>query len=179
MHDVGPPPQPLPVFKDTPPAISASYRVPPRAQHLPTAFVRSGPQEDWVPERGSYHPTAATSVPGSHGETTRRAPPEAADGQKTSRGGEIQTRDARSRTGWIVSRTTSKRSEPRTALRWTTGLHSELTEPNRGRWGAVAQGCVAGIEKFNNLLAQGRRGGQRTTFDQTRQRKQHYGEYDY
>ena len=42
-------------------------------------------------------------------------------------GEKIQARDARSRTGWIVSRTTSKRSEPRTALRWTTGLHSELT----------------------------------------------------
>ena len=65
----------------------ASYWVPPRAQHLPTAFVRSGPQEDWMPKRGSYHPTTATSVRGSHGQTTRRAPPEAADGRKTSRGG--------------------------------------------------------------------------------------------
>ena len=64
-----------------------SYRVPPRARHLPAAFVRSGPQEDWVPKRGSYQTTTATSVRGSHGQTTRRAPPEAADGQKTSRGG--------------------------------------------------------------------------------------------
>ena len=88
MHDVGPPPRPLPVTEeDTPPAIPASYRVPPQARHLPTAFVRSGPQEDWVPKRGSYRSTTATSVRGSHGQTTRRAPPEAADGRKTSRGG--------------------------------------------------------------------------------------------
>ena len=44
-------------------------------------------------------------------------------------GGKIQARDARCRIGWIVSRTTSKRLEPQTALRWTTGSHSELTEP--------------------------------------------------
>ena len=88
MHDVGPPPRPLPVTEeDTPPTTPASYRVPPRARHLPTAFVRSGPQEDWVPKRGSYHSTTATSVRGSHGHTTRRAPPEAADGRKASRGG--------------------------------------------------------------------------------------------
>ena len=35
----------------------------------------------------SYHSTTATSVRGSHGQTTRRAPPEAADGRKTRRGG--------------------------------------------------------------------------------------------
>ena len=88
MHDVGPPPRPLPVIKeDTPPTTPASYRVPPRARHLPTASVRSGPQKDWVPKRGSYHSTTATSVRGSHGQTTRRASPEAADGRKTSRGG--------------------------------------------------------------------------------------------
>ena len=88
MHDVAPPSRPLPVTEDdTPPAAPASYRVPPRARHLPTAFVRSGPQEDWVPKRGDYHPTTATSVRGSHGQTTRRAPPEAADGRKTSLGG--------------------------------------------------------------------------------------------
>ena len=138
MHDVGPPPRPLPVTEeDTPPTTPVSYRVPPRARHLPTAFVRSGPQEDWVPKHGSYHSTTATSVRGSHGQTTRRAPPEAADGRKNSRGGKIQARDARSRIGWIVSRTTSKRSEPQTALRWTTGSHSKLTEPYgplRRRW---------------------------------------------
>ena len=88
-------------------------------------------KKTWVSKRGSYHSTTATSVRGSHGQTTRRAPPEAADGRKTSRGGEIQARDARSRIGWIVSRTTSKRSEPQTALRWTTGSHSELAEPYR------------------------------------------------
>ena len=55
--------------------------------HLPTAFVRSGPQENGVPKRGSYHSTPATSVRGSHGQTTRRAPPQAADGRKTSQGG--------------------------------------------------------------------------------------------
>ena len=45
MHDVGPPPRPLPVTEeDTPPTTPASYRVPPRARHLPTAFVRSGPK---------------------------------------------------------------------------------------------------------------------------------------
>ena len=88
MHDVGPPPRPLPVTEeDTPPTTPASYRVPPRAGHLPTALVRTGPQEDWVPKRGSYHSTTATSVRGSHGQTTRRAPPEAADGRKTRRGG--------------------------------------------------------------------------------------------
>ena len=81
-------PRPLPVTEeDTPPTTPASYRVPPRARHLPTAFVRSGPQEDWVPKRGSYHSTTATSDHGSHGQKTRRAPPEAADGRKTSRGG--------------------------------------------------------------------------------------------
>ena len=85
---MGPPPRPLPITEeDTPPATPASYRVPPRARHLPTAFVRSGPQEDWVPKRGSYHPTMTTSVRGSHGQTTRRAPPETADGRRTSRGG--------------------------------------------------------------------------------------------
>ena len=88
VHDVGPPPRTLPVTEeDTPPTTPASYRVPPRARHLPTAFVRSGPQEDRVPKRGSYHSTTATSVRGSHGQTTRRAPPEAADGRKTRRGG--------------------------------------------------------------------------------------------
>ena len=40
-----------------------------------------------MPKRGSYHSTTATSVRGSHGQTTRRAPPEAADGRKTRRGG--------------------------------------------------------------------------------------------
>ena len=84
---VGPPPRPLPITEeDTPPTAPASYRVPPGAWHLPTAFVHSGPQEDWVPKDESYHPTTATSVRGSHGQTTRRAPPEAADGRKTSRG---------------------------------------------------------------------------------------------
>ena len=82
-------------------------------------------------------------------------------------GGEIQARDARSRIGWIVSRTNSKRSEPQTALRWTTVSHSELTEPY-GPLGAVAQGGVAGGGKLHDLLAQGRRGGQPTTCDQTR-----------
>ena len=77
MYDVSPPPRTLPVTEeDTPPTTLASYLVPPRARHLPTPFVRSGPQEDWVPKRGSYHSTAATSVRGSHGQTTRRAPPE-------------------------------------------------------------------------------------------------------
>ena len=42
------------------------------------------------------------------------------------------------------------------------------------RWGAVAQGGVAGSGKFHGLLAQGRRGGQPTTCDQTRQQKQHH-----
>ena len=75
------------IMRSTPSATPASHRVPPQARHLPTAFLRSGPQEDWVPKRGSYHPPTATSVRGSHSQTTRRAPPEAADGRKTSRGG--------------------------------------------------------------------------------------------
>ena len=88
VYDVGPPPRTLPVTQeDTPPTTPASYRVPPRARHLPTAFVRSGPQEDRVPKRGSYHSTTATSIRGSHDQTTRRAPPEAADGRNTRRGG--------------------------------------------------------------------------------------------
>ena len=88
MHDVGPPPRPLLVTEeDTPPTSPASYRVPPRARHLLKASVRSGPQEGCVPKRGSYHSTTATSVRGSHGQATRRAPPEAADGRNTSRGG--------------------------------------------------------------------------------------------
>ena len=37
-----------------------------------------------------------------------------------------------------------------------------------GRWGAVAQGGVAGSGKVHDLLAQGRRGGQPTTCDQAR-----------
>ena len=37
-----------------------------------------------------------------------------------------------------------------------------------GRWGAVAQGGVAGSGKVHDLLAQGRRGGQPTTCEQTR-----------
>ena len=129
MHDVGPPPRPLPVTdEDTPPTTPANYRVPPRARHLPTAFVRSGPQKDWVLKRGSYHSTTATTVCGSHGQTTRRAPPEAADGRKISQGG-------RSRQGTPgaeldeLSQGDFKRSEPQTAQRWTTGSHSELTEP--------------------------------------------------
>ena len=74
MHDVGPPPRPLPITEeDTPSTTPASYRVPPRARHLPTAFVRSGRQEDWVPKRGSYHSTTATSVRESQGQTTHRA----------------------------------------------------------------------------------------------------------
>ena len=92
----------------------------------------------YMPKRGSYHSTTATSVRGSHGQTTHRAPPEAADGRKTRRGGRSRQGTPRqSRIGWIVSRTTSKRSEPQTALRWTTGSHSELTEPYgplRRRW---------------------------------------------
>ena len=36
-----------------------------------------------------------------------------------------------------------------------------------GRWGAVAQGGVAGSGKVHGLLAQGRREGQPTTCDQT------------
>ena len=40
-----------------------------------------------APKRGSYHSTTATSVRESHGQITRRAPPEAADGRKTSQGG--------------------------------------------------------------------------------------------
>ena len=39
---------------------------------------------------GSYHSTTATFVRGSHCQTTRRAPPEAADGRKTSRGGRFR-----------------------------------------------------------------------------------------
>ena len=65
-----------------------------------------------------------------------RLPKRLMDGKLVG-GGKIQARDARSRIGWIVSRTTSKRSEPQTALRWTTGSHSELTEsygPLRRRW---------------------------------------------
>ena len=70
-------------------------------------------------------------------------------------GGTIQARVARSRIGWIVSRTTSKRSEPQTALRWTTGSHSELTEPY-GRTLAAKmdegapwhKGVLKGAEKF-------------------------------
>ena len=46
-----------------------------------------------------------------------------------------------------------------------------------GRWGAVAQGGVAGSGKIHDLLAQGRRGGQQMTCDQMRKRKQHHGEY--
>ena len=172
MHDVGLPPQPLSVTEeDTPPTTPASYRVPPRARHLPTAFVRLGPKEDWLPKRGSYHSATATSVRRSHGQTTRRAPPEAADGRKTSWGGKIQARNDRSRTGLIVSRTISTRSEPRTALRWTTGSHSELTEPYgplQRRWTIGRRGGVAGSGKNYDLLEQGRRGGQPTTCDQTR-----------
>ena len=102
MHDAGPPPRPLPVTEeDTPPATPASYRVPPRAWHLPIAFVRPGPQEDWVPKRGSYHPTTATSVHGSLGQTTRRVPPEAADGRKTSRGGGGDPGKGRPEQNWL------------------------------------------------------------------------------
>ena len=69
-------------------------------------------------------------------------------------GGEDPARDARSKIGWIVSRKTSKRSEPRTALRWTTGSHSELT---RAVWTLAAKiddgapwhkGVLKGAEKF-------------------------------
>ena len=37
-----------------------------------------------------------------------------------------------------------------------------------GRWGAVAQGGVAGSGKYHDLLAQGGRGGQPMTCDGTR-----------
>ena len=126
MRDVGPPPRPLPVTEaDTPPATSVSYRVPPRARHPPTAFVRSGPQEDWVPKRGGYHQTMATFVCGSHGQTSRRAPPEAADERKVSRGGRSrQGTPGAELAGLSQGRLPSVRS-----LRWTAGLHSELTEP--------------------------------------------------
>ena len=99
---MAPTPRTLPVTEeDTPPATPASYRVPPRARHLPTAFVRSGPQEDRVPKRGSYHPTAAASVRGSHGQTTCRAPPEAADGRKTSRAGGEDPGKGRPEQNWL------------------------------------------------------------------------------
>ena len=64
-----------------------------------------------------------------------RLPKRVMDGKLV--GGEDPGKGAWSRIGWIVSRTTSKRSEPQTALRWTTGSHSELTEsygPLRRRW---------------------------------------------
>ena len=134
MHDMGPPPRPLPVTEeDTPPTTPASYRVPPRARHLPTAFVRSGSQEDWVPKRGSYHSTTVTSVRGSHGQTTRRAPPEAADGRKTSRGG--RSRQGTPGVNWMDC--LKDDFQAFTALRWTTASHSELTKPYgplRRRW---------------------------------------------
>ena len=148
MHDVGPLARPLPVTEeDTPPTTRASYRVSPRARHLPTALVCSGPQEDWVPKRGSYHSTTATSVCGSMArQPSGRLPKRLMDGKLVGR--KIQARDARSRTGWIISMTTSKRSEPQT--------------------GAVAQGGVAGSGNVYDLRAQGRSGGQPTTCDQTR-----------
>ena len=68
-------------------------------------------------------------------------------------GGKIQARGARSRTGWIVSRTTSKCSGARTTLRWTTGLHSELTEPYgplQRRWTmgrSGTRGCCRELEE--------------------------------
>ena len=137
MHDVGPQSRPLPVTEeDTPPTTPASYRVPPRARHLPTAFVRSGSQEDWVPKRGSYHSTTATSVRGSQSQTTRRAPPEAANGRKTSRGEDPGK--GRPEQNWMnCLKDDFQASEPQTALRWTTGSHSELTEPygpSRRKW---------------------------------------------
>ena len=161
MHDVGPPPRPLPVTeKDTPPTTPASYRVPPRARHLPTAFGRSGPQEDWVPTRGSYHSTTATSVRGTHGQTTRRAPPEAADGRKNSRGGRSrQGTPGAELDGLSQGRLPSVRSHS-PALRWTTSSHLELTEPYgplQRRWTMGRRGIRGCFRerKVHDLLAQG------------------------
>ena len=172
-RNVGPPPRTLPVTEeDTPPTTPASYRVPPRARHLPTAFVRSGPQEDRVPKRGSYHSTTATSVRGSHGQTTRRAPPEAADGRKTRRGGRSRQGTPRAELdGLSQGRLPSVRSHRRLYGGQPAHIRSWQSRMDPcgedGRWGAVVQGGVAGSGKVHGLLAQGRRGGQPTTCDQT------------
>ena len=54
--------------------------------------------------------------------------------------------------------------------RLTFGVDMSRMDPcgEDGRWGAVAQGGVAGSGKVHDLLAQGRSGGQPTTCDQTR-----------
>ena len=154
MHDVSPPPRTLPVTEeDTPPTTSASYRVPPRARHLPTAFVRSGPQENRVPKRGSYHSTTATSVRGSHGQTTRRAPPEAADGRKTRRGGRSRQGTPRAELdGLSQGRLPSVRSH-----RWSTVDNRLTFGVDRAVWTLAAKmddgapwhkGVLQGAEKF-------------------------------
>ena len=52
--------------------------------NVPTSYQ----QLMWEREANiNWSMTTATSVRGSHGQTTRRAPPEAADGRKTRRGG--------------------------------------------------------------------------------------------
>ena len=97
---MAPPPRPLPVTEeDTPSATPASYWVPLQARHLPTAFVRSDPQEDWVPKRGSYHPKTATSVRGSHArQPAGRLPKRLMDGKLV--GGE-DPRKERPEQNWL------------------------------------------------------------------------------
>ena len=88
-------------------------------------------------------------------------------------GGEDSGKGRRKKTGWVVSKTSFKNSKPRTALRWTIGPPSELTElygPLQRRWTMARRGTrgVAGSGIFHDLLAQGRRGDQLKTCDQTR-----------
>ena len=112
-----------------------------------------------MPKRGSYHPTTATSVRGNHGQTIRRAPPEAADGRKTSRGG-------RSRQGTPGAERLDCLKDDFQAFGATDGstVDSRLTfGVDRAVWTLAAKmddgapwhkRVLQGAEKIHDLLAQ-------------------------
>ena len=143
------------------------------ASAAPTnSFCTLRPSRRQGAKAGSYHSTTATSVRGSHGQTTRRAPPEAADGRKTRRVGRSrQGTPGAKLDGLSQGRLPSVRSHRRLYGGQPAHIRSRQSRMDPcgedGRWGAVAQGGVAGSGKVHDLLAQGRRGGQPTTCDQT------------
>ena len=126
-----------------------------RGTYRQLSYAQALKKLDWVPKRGSYHPTTATSVRGSHGQTTRRAPPEAADGRKTSRGGRSrQGTPGEELAGSSQGRLPSIRSHGRLYGGQSAHIRSWQSRMNPcsedGRWSAVAQGRGCCRERKNS-----------------------------
>ena len=92
-------------------------------------------KKNWVQKRGGYHPTTATSVRGRHSQTTRRAPPEAADGQKTSQRGRSRLGTPRAElAGLSQGRLSSVRSHGRLCGGEPVNIRRESYGPLQRRW---------------------------------------------